>query len=338
MSDTLSFDVGGVRTEIEFRSAPECPEASVSVFDTNTMRFSARARGAVSLPAGEASKRWESVDTVLRRCAEAGMARDGTLAGVGGGVVCDVAAFAASLYMRGCRLVLVPTTLLAMVDASLGGKTGIDFLGYKNLVGTFYPAHRLVIAPAALEGLPDREYRSGLAEVIKTAIIGDPPLLDLLERERQRVMARDADIVVEMIRRSLAVKGRIVQEDPREKGVRAFLNLGHTFGHALEAATGFDGWTHGEAVAWGMGRAVAAGVRLGLTDADFARRVRALLQAYGYRLEADVSYETLRPAFGLDKKRAGGVTRLVIPCAPGDVRLAEAEPGDLAAVLAERVP
>jgi len=338
VSTTLSFDVGGVRTEIEFRSRPECPEALVTVFDSNTIRFGADARGAVCLPAGETSKRWESVDTVLRRCAEAGMARDGTLAGVGGGVVCDLAAFAASLYMRGCRLVLVPTTLLAMVDASLGGKTGIDFLGYKNLVGTFYPAHRLVIAPSALEGLPDREYRSGLAEVIKTAIIGDAPLLDLLERERQRVMSRDADIVEEMIRRSLAVKGRIVQEDPREKGVRALLNLGHTFGHALEAATGFDGWTHGEAVAWGMGRAVAAGVRFGMTEPAFARRVRSLLQGYGYRLEANVSFEMLRPAFGLDKKRAGGVTRLVIPCAAEDVRLREAAPEDLAAVLAEREP
>ena len=336
MSGELSFDIGGVRTEIEFHPRPLCPDASVSVFDSNTMPlFSEGARGVVCLPAGETSKQWESVDAVLRRCAEAGMARDGTLAGFGGGVVCDLAAFAASLYMRGCRLVLVPTTLLAMVDAALGGKTGIDFLGYKNLVGTFYPAQRLVIAPSALRGLPEREYRSGLAEVIKTAIIGDPGLLDLLERDRERVMARDADIVEEVIRRCLAVKGRIVQEDPREKGIRAVLNLGHTFGHALEAATGFDGWTHGEAVAWGIGRAVAAGLRFGMTDRAFARRVRSLLQAYGYRLQADASFEALRPAFGLDKKRAGGATRLVIPCAPGEVRLREAAPEDLAAALAE---
>ena len=339
MSGELAFDIDGVTTEIEFRPRPECPEASVTVFDANTAaRFSAGARGTVCLPAGESSKAWESVDAVLRRCAETGMARDSTLAGVGGGVVCDLAAFAASLYMRGCRLVLVPTTLLAMVDASLGGKTGIDFLGYKNLVGTFYPAHRLVIAPSALQGLSDREYLSGLAEVIKSALIGDEALLDLLEHQRPRVMARDADIVEEMIRRSLAVKGRIVQQDPREKGIRALLNLGHTFGHALEAATGFQGWTHGEAVAWGMGRSLVAGLRFGMTDAAFARRVRALLAAYGYRLDADASYEALRPAFGLDKKRAGGVTRLVIPCGPADVRMREAAAEDLAAVLAERGP
>jgi 3-dehydroquinate synthase len=335
----MSFDVGGVTTEIEFSPKPACPEASVSVFDSNTVaRFSAGAPGPVRLTAGETAKQWESVNAILRRCAESGMGRDSTLAGFGGGVVCDLTAFAASLYMRGCRLVLVPTTLLAMVDASLGGKTAIDFLGYKNLVGTFYPAHRIVIAPAALESLPDREYRSGLAEVIKSAIIGDAALLDLVERDRGRVMARDADTVAEMIRRSLAVKGSIVQQDPREKGVRAVLNLGHTFGHALETATGFDGWTHGEAVAWGIGRALSAGLRFGMTDTGFARRVRSLLRAYGYRLEAEAGLEALAPAFGLDKKRAGGVTRLVIPCAAGDVRVREAAQEDLAAALADREP
>lgn len=339
MSAPLSFDIGGVTTEIEFLPRPACPEAAVSVFDANTMpRFSAGARGAVCLAAGEAAKQWQSVDAVLHRCAESGMGRDGTLAGFGGGVVCDLAAFAASLYMRGCRLVLVPTTLLAMVDASLGGKTGIDFLGYKNLVGTFYPAHRICIAPSALESLPDREYRSGLAEVIKSAIIADSALLDLLERDRERVLSRDADTLQQMIRRSLTVKGRIVQQDPRETGIRAVLNLGHTFGHALEAATGFDGWTHGEAVAWGIGRALSAGLRFGMTDAAFARRIRALLRAYGFRLEADAGFESLRPAFAVDKKRAGGVTRLVIPCAAGDVRVRDAAPEDLAAALADREP
>jgi 3-dehydroquinate synthase len=240
--------------------------------------------------------------------------------------------------MRGCRLVLVPTTLLAMVDASLGGKTGIDFLGAKNLVGSFYPAHRICIAPAALESLPDREYRSGLAEVIKTAIIGDERLLSLLEQQRESVLGRHPAVVQEMIRRSLAVKGRICQEDPREAGVRAFLNLGHTFGHALESATGFDGWTHGEAVAWGIGRALSAGLRFDMTSPSFAARVRRLLSEYGYRREAPVSYEQLAPAFGLDKKRAGGRARLVIPCEVGDVRIREAAPEDLAAAVGDRDP
>jgi 3-dehydroquinate synthase len=333
----LSFDVGGFTTDIEFRpDAPSCPDASVTVMDTNTAaRFGGGAVNAVCLPAGEAAKQWESVNTVLTRCAESGLGRDATIAGIGGGVICDITAFAASLYMRGCRLVLVPTTLLAMVDASLGGKTGIDFLGFKNLVGSFYPAHRIVIAPRALASLPEREYRSGLAEVIKTALIGDADLLALLETARERILSREPAVVEDMIRRSLAVKGRIVQEDPRETGIRAYLNLGHTFGHALESATGFSGWTHGEAVAWGIGRALSAGIRFGMTDPPFARRVRALLHAYGYRMRAEAGYDALKTAFGMDKKRAAGTARLVIPCGVGDVRLRDATPEDLAAALAE---
>ena len=338
MKAALSFDVAGVTTDVEFSaSAPSCPGASVTVLDSNTAAlFGAGAPNQVRLQAGEMAKHWESVHTVLFRCAESGLGRDATIAGIGGGVICDITAFAASLYMRGCRLVLVPTTLLAMVDASLGGKTGIDFLGYKNLVGTFYPAHRIVIAARAVKSLPDREYLSGLAEVIKTALIGDADLLRLLETGRERILSREPAVVEEMIRRSLAVKGRIVQEDPRENGIRALLNLGHTFGHALESATGFAGWTHGEAVAWGIGRALSAGIRFGMTDPAFARRVRTLLRAYGYRMQADAGFDTLKAAFGMDKKRTAGTARLVVPCAVGDVRLRDASPEDLAAALADR--
>jgi 3-dehydroquinate synthase len=132
------------------------------------------------------------------------------------------------------------------------------------------------------------------------------------------------------------VKGRICEEDPREKGIRAVLNLGHTFGHALESASGYTGWTHGEAVAWGIGRALSAGLRFGMTDPAFARRVRSLLRRYGYRLHAEAEFGALEPAFGLDKKRTSGGARLVIPCDVGDVRLRDAEPEDLAAALADR--
>jgi 3-dehydroquinate synthase len=279
------------------------------------------------------SKSWLSVQAVLEGCTARGMGRDEEIAGVGGGVVCDITAFAASLYMRGCGLTLVPTTLLAMVDAALGGKTGIDFLGFKNLVGTYYPASRIIIAASAVRSLPDREYLSGLAEVVKTALVGDGELFALLAAERPAVMAREPTIVEAMIRRSLLVKGRIVEEDPRESGVRAVLNLGHTFGHALETATGFNGWTHGEAVAWGMGRALAAGVRMGITDPGFAHQVQSLLRAYGFRLEAPVTYEALLPGLQHDKKRRGGGLRLVIPCGAGDVRIREAVEEDLVAVL-----
>ena len=182
-------------------------------------------------------------------------------------------------------LVLAPTTLLAMVDACLGGKTGIDFLGYKNLVGTFYPASLIVVAPAGLRSLPEQEFRAGIAEAIKTAIIGDRALFDLLRDAKTEIDARDDGILAKIVRRSLAVKGRIVEEDPMESGIRAKLNLGHTFGHALESATGFSSWRHGEAVAWGIGRAIALGLRLGLTDRPFAEEVEALLRLYGFRLD-----------------------------------------------------
>jgi 3-dehydroquinate synthase len=333
----LTFSIGGVSTEIVFSETPACPEASVTVFDAHTVSLFGQGTPApVVLPAGETAKGWESVHTVLARCAENALGRDSTIAGVGGGVICDITAFAASLYMRGCRLVLVPTTLLAMVDASLGGKTGIDFKGYKNLVGTYYPAHRIIIAPAVVKSLPDREFLSGLAEVIKTGIIGDAALLALLESARERILSREPAVVEEVIRRSLSVKGRIVQEDPREEGRRAVLNLGHTFGHALESATGFTMWTHGEAVAWGIGRALQAGLRFGMTDPAFARRIRTLLRLYGYRLEADTGFDTLEQAFSRDKKRKSGGTRIIVPCDVEDVRVRDATPEDLAAALADR--
>ncbi len=336
MSDPLRFSIGGVTTEVRFVPPPIEPGTDLVVVDGNTAGLlGGDARDPLVLPAGEKAKAWNSVSAILARCARSGLGRDAAIAGVGGGVICDVTAFAASLYMRGCGLVLVPTTLLAMVDAALGGKTGIDFLGYKNLVGTFYPARSILVCPAVLAGLPEREYLSGLAEVIKTAIIGDAGLFTLLETSCREVLARQPGVVEEMIRRSLAVKGRIVEEDPREQGRRAFLNLGHTFGHALESHTGFSGWTHGEAVAWGMGCALAAGVRLGITDPAFAERARALLERYGFRREADVDLGDLSAAFTRDKKRRAGRTRLVLAASLETIEVREVEDADLAAALSD---
>ena len=333
MTGVLAFEIGGTRTEVLF-GAPYYPPGALRVFDQTTHSlFGSGAERLVAIPAGEKAKCWASVESVLTRAASLGLGRDDAMVGVGGGVVCDVAAFAASLYMRGCTLLLVPTTLLAMVDASLGGKTGIDFTGYKNLVGTFYPASRIYIDVMVLSTLPQREYHSGLAEVIKTAIIGDAELFSLLERSPQEVQDRHPGITEEMIRRCLAVKGRIAHEDPRESGVRAVLNLGHTFGHALESATSFSGWTHGEAVAWGLGKALDLGVRLGLTDADFAFRVRSLLTRYGFRLKADSGYPELARAFERDKKKLGGRLRFVIPRNLCDIVLQEASASELAEVL-----
>ncbi|HTP58052.1 MAG TPA: 3-dehydroquinate synthase family protein, partial [Spirochaetia bacterium] len=209
------------------------------------------------------------------------------------------------------------------------------FMGYKNLVGTFYPASRIYVDVSFLKTLPEREYRSGLAEVIKTAIIGDADLFSLLQRSSREILDRRPEVVAEMIRRSLAVKGSIVHEDPWEAGRRAVLNLGHTFGHALESATGFSQWTHGEAVAWGIGRALAVGVRLGLTKPGFEEEARALLSAYGFRLISEVGYHELSPALVRDKKKRAGKVRFVIPRGLCDSVIQEVPSSVLAEVLGD---
>lgn len=340
MTEDLSFTIGGVRTEVRFVDRIASPDpAAVAVFDTVTHRLFGEgfpAGRTVVLPPGERSKRWRSVEAILGRAVALGLGRDGCMLGVGGGVVCDVTGLAASLFMRGCALALAPTTLLAMVDASLGGKTGIDFRGGKNLVGSFHPASRVLVCPAALATLPDREFLSGLAEAIKTAVVGDPSLLDLLEARRGEVLARDPGLLAEVVRRCLRVKGAICEADPREGGRRMLLNLGHTFGHALESWSGFRGWTHGEAVAWGMGRAAALGLALGATDPAFARRLGALLAAYGYRLEAPAGLRELGPALRFDKKQRGGTLRFVVPRRAGDVAVVGAADGDVAGALGAR--
>ena len=178
----------------------------------------------------EKSKSWKNIAVIEERAIETGLSRDSSIVGVGGGMVCDMAAFAASLYMRGCRLVLVPTTLLAMVDAALGGKTGVNYSGYKNMLGTFYPAGEIHVAPEALHSLSEREYRSGLAEVIKTALLGEERILQMLRNNRDSVESRDLDTMGDVIRRCVNVKGRIVEADPTEQGMRAYLNFGHPFG------------------------------------------------------------------------------------------------------------
>lgn len=313
------------------------PADAVIICDANTAQYAPAHHRTVTIPAGEEHKSWEQLHSVLGELLDAGLTRSSTVVGLGGGVVTDLAACAASLYMRGCRLVLIPTSLLAMVDAALGGKTGVNFGGYKNMVGTFYPAHELVIATELLATLSEREYRSGMAEVVKTALLGDLELLSLLEQEPDAVLARDASLVDRCVRSCVAVKGRIVEEDLRESGVRAHLNLGHTFAHALETVTGFAAVTHGEAVAWGLARAAELSVREGYADAAYSRRVGALLASYGYDAapRAELAEELLA-AMQRDKKRTGARVRFVLQRGPADTLVTEVDATNLQAVLAGR--
>jgi len=282
------------------------------------------------LTPGEREKHLGSIEAILRAALGAGADRKSIFVGLGGGVVTDMTGFAAATYMRGVSWVGVPTTLLAMVDASVGGKTGVDLELAKNAVGAFWQP-KGVLCDAALEATePARGYTSALAEVVKTAIIGDPELFTLLEAEQAAVRARSPELVAEMVRRSVRVKARIVGLDERETGLRALLNLGHTLGHALESHAGFERLTHGEAVSLGLVAALRVGEALGQTPPALTERVQALLTAVG--LPTDLAREPLREAaelVTLDKKRAGSRVRFVVARELGRVETLDLELGKL---------
>jgi 3-dehydroquinate synthase len=304
------------------------------VADTNTDRFLPTADARFVLAAGEGSKSWTELQSILTQLLSAELTRDSSVIGVGGGVTSDIASLAASLYMRGCNLVLVPTTLLSMVDAALGGKTSVNFGGFKNMIGTFYPANEVRLCPELLHTLPQREYLSGLAEAIKTAMLGDSELFETLEREAVRIKQRDDDLLRDVVWRCVMVKGQTVEADLRETGIREHLNLGHTFAHALESEKGLGSWSHGEAVAWGLARAMEAGVAAGMTDPAYARRVFSILDAYGYRTEylPDRS-EAILAAMRKDKKRRAGSGRFVLQKSLGETIVTELDDSLVRTVL-----
>ena len=273
----------------------------------------------LALKPGEEQKTWDNVDRILSRCVEMELDRDSVIFGLGGGVVCDMAAFAASIYKRGCGLTLVPTTLLCMVDAGIGGKTGIDYGGYKNLVGTFYPASSILIVPQFLGSLPRKELLNGIVETIKHGIIGSPELLTFMEANRDRILSGDSEITEKLIWLSLRVKSSLVEEDLYEKGRRAWLNLGHTFGHALEAHEGIGKISHGEAVAWGLERALTFGTMLGITGTGVRERILNLLSSYGCLPRFGVDAEDLISGMKQDKKKSRGAVRIIIPVREGEV-------------------
>ena len=301
---------GGRKTEVFLASPGEdlAVGSDFIVTDANAGQYLGSRTADVVLPPGEGSKNWDSIDRILSSALAMGLARDSLFVGLGGGVILDMTAFAASIYMRGARVSLVPTTLLSMVDATLGGKTGIDYGGGKNLVGTFFPAEAVIIAPWTLKTLSDAEYRSGLGEVLKHAVLSqDDRLFRFLEENRNGVMGRDDAILAEMIRLSLEVKISYIERDPEERtGIRTALNLGHTFSHALESYMD----------AWGTAAAIRTGARLGITPQDLASRTLALLSLYGfssdaYRIPAD-DFASYSAAIGKDKKKSRGSVRFVL--------------------------
>jgi shikimate kinase / 3-dehydroquinate synthase len=276
----------------------------------------------VAVPSGEAAKSLSVLEGVYDALSSHGVDRAGVVVGLGGGSVGDVAGFAAATYLRGVAYVGMPTTLLAMVDAAVGGKTGVNLPRGKNLVGSF-TSPRLVLADVAtLATLPAEEWRAGLAEVVKHALIGDPGLLDLLEADPPRDMpATDPgalEAVAALVARAAAVKIAAVTEDFRERGRREQLNLGHTFAHGFEHASGWS-VRHGDAVAVGLVAACRAGEAVGACSPELTARVEALLQTLGLPGRLDLDADAVLAAMAQDKKRRDGLLRLVVPERPGSV-------------------
>jgi 3-dehydroquinate synthase len=261
----------------------------------------------------EAAKNLKTVETIARKLVRAGADRKSLLIAVGGGVVGDVVGFVAASYLRGVALVQAPTTVVAQVDSAVGGKTGVNLPEGKNLVGAFYPPSLVLVDPEVLSSLPAREFRAGLAEVIKYGVIEDAQLFAFLEQNMGRILGRDNRALEHVIRRSIEIKAQVVSRDERESGLREILNYGHTFAHALESATRYRKFQHGEAVAWGMMCAALLGHETVKTPADDVARIIALVRQIGPLPNwPSVPAQKLFDLMRADKKTKFGKVRFVL--------------------------
>jgi len=291
----------------------------------------------LEMPDGEPAKTLASLQALAEALVAAGADRDALLLALGGGVVGDVAAFLASVYMRGLALVHLPTTLVAMVDSSLGGKTAVNLPSGKNLLGTFFHPRAILVDPATLATLPPREYRSGLAEAIKYGIIADRALFEVLESQAPALARADPALLQPLIAACLRHKAAVVVADEREADLRRVLNFGHTLGHALESATAYQRFLHGEAVAWGMIAAGQIAVRLGRFDPNQARRMNAAILALCRPLPPlDLDPALVLRHAASDKKARAGVLHFVLPTRIGQVAIVnDVPPAVILAALAD---
>jgi 3-dehydroquinate synthase len=265
------------------------------------------------LTPGEREKTLATLSSVFDALVEKRLNRDAVVLALGGGVVGDIAGFAAACYQRGVGYVQLPTTLLAQVDSSVGGKTGVNHSGGKNLIGAFYQPLAVIADTETLATLPDRELAAGLAEVIKYGCIWDPGLFDWLEENMDKLWARDPEALTHAIARSCAIKAAVVAQDEREHGMRAILNFGHTFGHAIESATGYGEYLHGEAVGLGMLMAAELSRRLGMIDPSAEERISALVRRARLPVVAPkIGAARARDLMRMDKKVLSGTIRLVL--------------------------
>lgn len=287
---------------------------------------------AVLIGLGESIKTLQSVETIYRRFIELGVDRSTFVLAIGGGIVTDVAGFAASTYMRGVKFGFVSTTLLGQVDASVGGKNGVNVDGYKNMAGTFTQPEFVVCDPTLLRSLPEREFRAGLAEVVKAAIIADAELFARIEQTSFETLRADTDLLADVISAAIRVKADIVEYDERESGERRKLNLGHTLAHAIEKSS--NRMNHGEAVAVGTALIAGAAVRLGVLKEEDRQRIVNLLARLGFDLTPPVEMKRLLKEVGKDKKNEDGMLRIVLPVGIGDCEVRKMTPEAFAALFA----
>lgn len=275
------------------------------------------------LPDGEAYKTLDSFGQIMTALLEGGHGRDTTIVALGGGVIGDLAGFAAASYQRGVAFIQIPTTLLSQVDSSVGGKTGVNHPLGKNMIGAFYQPKAVIIDTDCLATLPRRELSAGLAEVIKYGIIWDAEFFAWLERTIAGLLALDASLLIQAILRCCSIKADVVSQDETETGVRALLNLGHTFGHAIESEQGYGNWLHGEAVAAGTMLAARTALQLGLLNQAQVMRIRTLLAAVELPLSApaDMDFPVFMRHMMRDKKVLAGKLRLILPTNIGQADL-----------------
>ena len=285
-------------------------------------QFQGNAVEVLFFPGGESNKRLASVETLANRLLKRGADRTSLIIGFGGGIVTDISGFLAAVFMRGIPVLQVPTTLLAQVDAATGGKTGVNLIGGKNLIGSFHQPIAVLIDPDVLSTLPAREYRAGLFEVLKCGIIRDPELFDLLDYQRDQVLAMHPATVDQLIAAAVKIKAEVVTADEREGGLRRILNFGHTIGHAIEAETGYVRLLHGEAVAWGMMAATRLAELLGTLATDQASRIQRVICSYGPLPPInDLDLDHLLVRLASDKKTLQGKVHFVLPTAIGAVKV-----------------
>ncbi len=275
----------------------------------------------LEMPDGERSKTLARLEKLAAELVRRGADRRSVLLALGGGVVGDVGAFLASIYMRGIPVVQIPTTLLAQVDSAIGGKTGVNLPEGKNLLGTFHQPMAVLADPDVLATLPEREYRSGLFEAMKYGVIRNPAIFQLMESNRAGLLGRDGSLLEKLIAECIRVKAEVVSADEREGGERRILNFGHTIGHALEAEMKYKNLLHGEAVGWGMIAAATIGAGMDITDRQTAERIVCLVQAYGPLPKLKVEGRRVMKRLLSDKKTVGGVPHFVLATGIGKVEV-----------------